>query len=53
VLERYPNLRIGLGESGVGWLPLLRGPLRDLMKLKPSELAPTMPGDFPTRPDCR
>jgi uncharacterized protein len=21
VLERYPNLCIGLGESGIGWLP--------------------------------
>jgi hypothetical protein len=21
VLERYPNLRIGLGENGIGWLP--------------------------------
>ena len=21
VLERYPNLRIGLGESGIGWIP--------------------------------
>ena len=45
VLERYPNLRIGLGESGIGWLPYaldrmdfeFEDRFRDLMKLKPSE----------------
>jgi hypothetical protein len=41
VLERYPNLRIGLGESGIGWLPYALDRMdfefRDLMKLKPSE----------------
>src|SRR3569833_979158 len=21
VLERYPNMRVGFGESGIGWLP--------------------------------
>src|SRR5499433_2107948 len=44
VLERYPNLRIGLGESGIGWLPYALDRMdfeyedrfRDLMKLKPS-----------------
>ena len=44
-LERYPNLRIGLGESGIGWLPYALDRMdfeyedrfRDLMKLKPSE----------------
>ena len=45
VLERYPNLRIGFGESGIGWLPYALDRMdfeyedrfRDLMKLKPSE----------------
>jgi predicted TIM-barrel fold metal-dependent hydrolase len=45
VLERYPNLRIGLGESGSGWLPYALDRMdfeyedrfRDLMKMKPSE----------------
>jgi predicted TIM-barrel fold metal-dependent hydrolase len=45
VLERYPNLRIGFGESGIGWLPYaldrmdfeFEDRFRDLMKLKPSE----------------
>src|SRR6516162_805941 len=45
VLERYPNLRIGLGESGIVWLPYALDRMdfeyedrfRDLMKLKPSE----------------
>jgi predicted TIM-barrel fold metal-dependent hydrolase len=45
VLERYSNLRIGLGESGIGWLPYALDRMdfeyedrfRDLMKLKPSE----------------
>src|SRR5437764_3828796 len=45
VLERYPNWRIGLGESGIGWLPYALDRMdfeyedrfRDLTKLKPSE----------------
>ena len=45
MLERYPNLRIGLGESGVGWLPYaldrmdfeFEDRFRDMMRLKPSE----------------
>ncbi len=45
VLERYPNIRIGFGESGIGWLPYaldrmdfeFEDRFRDLMKLKPSE----------------
>src|ERR1700691_2905187 len=45
VLERYPNLRIGFGESGIGWLPYaldrmdfeFEDRFRDLMKLRPSE----------------
>src|ERR1700741_2304132 len=45
VLERYPNMRVGFGESGIGWLPYaldrrdleFEARFRDLMKLKPSE----------------
>jgi predicted TIM-barrel fold metal-dependent hydrolase len=45
VLERYPNLRVGFGESGIGWIPYALDRMdfeyedrfRDLMKLKPSE----------------
>jgi predicted TIM-barrel fold metal-dependent hydrolase len=45
VLHRYPKLRIGLGESGIGWLPYALDRMdfewedrfRDLMPLKPSE----------------
>ena len=45
VLERYPNMRVGFGESGIGWLPYALDRMdfeyedrfRDLMKLKPSE----------------
>ena len=45
VFERYPHLRIGFGESGVGWIPYalhrmdfeFEDRFRDLMKLKPSE----------------
>src|SRR5688572_6730648 len=45
VFERHPNLRIGFGESGVGWIPYalhrmdfeFEDRFRDLMKLKPSE----------------
>jgi uncharacterized protein len=45
VLERHPNLRVGLGESGIGWLPYALDRMdfeyedrfRDLMKLRPSE----------------
>src|SRR5438045_8183453 len=45
VLERYPNMRVGFGESRMGWLRYARGRMdfefedrfRDLMKLKPSE----------------
>src|SRR5215204_6574264 len=45
VLERYPNLRVSFGESGIGWIPYaldrmdfeFEDRFRDLMKLKPSE----------------
>ncbi|HTV88708.1 MAG TPA: amidohydrolase family protein [Stellaceae bacterium] len=46
VLERFPNLRIGFGESGIGWLPYALDRMdfewedrfRDLgLKMKPSE----------------
>jgi predicted TIM-barrel fold metal-dependent hydrolase len=45
VFERHPHLRIGFGESGVGWIPYalhrmdfeFEDRFRDLMKLKPSE----------------
>ena len=45
VLERYPNIRLGFGESGIGWIPYaldrmdfeFEDRFRDLMKLKPSE----------------
>jgi predicted TIM-barrel fold metal-dependent hydrolase len=46
VLERYPNLRIGFGESGIGWLPYALDRMdfewedrfRDLgLKMRPSE----------------
>jgi len=45
LLERYPNLHVGFGESGIGWLPYALDRMdfeyedrfRDLMKLKPSE----------------
>src|SRR5206468_2642 len=46
VLERYPNLRIAFGESGIGWIPYVLDRMdfeyedqyRDLpLKLKPSE----------------
>ncbi len=45
VFERYPNLRVSFGESGIGWIPYaldrmdfeFEDRFRDLMKLKPSE----------------
>lgn len=45
VLERHPNMRIGFGESGIGWLPYALDRMdfeyedrfRDLIKMKPSE----------------
>jgi len=46
VLERYPNIRISLGESGIGWLPYALDRMdfewedrfRDLgLKMKPSD----------------
>src|SRR5712671_52207 len=45
VFERHPHLRIGFGESGVGWIPYalhrmdfeFEDRFRDLMKLRPSE----------------
>ena len=45
VFDRYPKLKIALGESGVGWLPYaldrmdfeFEDRFRDLMKKKPSE----------------
>ena len=46
VFERYPNLRIGFGESGIGWIPYVLDRMdfeyedqyKDLpLKLKPSE----------------
>jgi predicted TIM-barrel fold metal-dependent hydrolase len=45
VLHRYPNLRIGFGESGIGWIPYALDRMdfewedrfRDLMPMKPSE----------------
>ena len=52
VLERYPNLRIGLGESGIGWLPYALDRMdfeyedrfRDLMKLKPTSIGAVSAG---------
>ncbi|HEX3865005.1 MAG TPA: amidohydrolase family protein [Stellaceae bacterium] len=46
VFERYPNLRVAFGESGVGWIPYalhrmdfeFEDRFRDLMKKKPSEI---------------
>ncbi|MGE0419935.1 MAG: amidohydrolase family protein [Acetobacteraceae bacterium] len=45
VFERYPNLKVSFGESGIGWIPYaldrmdfeFEDRFRDLMKLKPSE----------------
>ena len=45
VFERFPNLRVSFGESGIGWIPYaldrmdfeFEDRFRDLMKLKPSE----------------
>ena len=45
VFERYPNVRVSFGESGIGWIPYaldrmdfeFEDRFRDLMKLKPSE----------------
>ena len=45
VFERYPNLRMALGESGIGWLPYALDRMdfeyedrfRDLIPMKPSE----------------
>ena len=45
VLERYPNIRISFGESGIGWIPYALDRMdfewedrfRDLMPMKPSE----------------
>jgi len=46
VFERYPNLKIGFGESGIGWIPYVLDRMdfeyedqyKDLpMKMKPSE----------------
>jgi len=45
VFERYPNIRVSLGESGIGWLPYaldrmdfeFEDRFRDLMTMKPSE----------------
>jgi predicted TIM-barrel fold metal-dependent hydrolase len=45
MLERYPNMRVGFGESGIGWLPYALDRMdfeyedrfRDLIKMKPSE----------------
>ena len=45
VFERYPNLRVSFGESGIGWIPYaldrmdfeFEDRFRDLMKLKPTE----------------
>ena len=45
VLERHPNIKISLGESGIGWIPYALDRMdfeyedrfRDLMPLKPSE----------------
>ncbi len=53
VFERYPNLRVSFGESGIGWIPYaldrmdfeFEDRFRDLMKLKPSE----MPGSASAR----
>ena len=62
VFERYPNLRVSFGESGVGWIPYaldrmdfeFEDRFRDLMKLKPREYwQPPVQGDVPVRPDRR
>ena len=45
VFERYPNVRVALGESGIGWIPYALDRMdfeyedrfRDLMPMKPSE----------------
>ena len=45
VFDRYPKIKVSLGESGVGWLPYaldrmdfeFEDRFRDLMKNKPSE----------------
>ena len=45
VFERYPNVRVAFGESGIGWIPYALDRMdfeyedrfRDLMPMKPSE----------------
>jgi predicted TIM-barrel fold metal-dependent hydrolase len=45
VLERYPNIRVSFGESGIGWIPYALDRMdfewedrfRDLIKMKPSD----------------
>ena len=62
VLERYPNMRIAFGESGIGWMPYALDRMdfewedrfRDLAQDEAARLlAPPVQGDVPVRPHRR